>query len=98
MADYDEQAVFLGFNAMCSTTRRLQKMMEKKESEPVESTLENIEDGMKRELFQIDVENEARGILVHIQAEDSGDAVFMAGFVISGFRKLGIDCKSKAII
>lgn len=49
------------------------------------------------ELFNIDIENQARGIKVSIKCEDSGDAVFMAGFVTSAFRKLGVETKSKVM-
>lgn len=73
-----------------------EKQDDEKPLEDVEEIIEkDLTDG--EEIFHIDISNEARGIKVSIDCEDSGDAVFMAGFVISGFRKLGVEAKSKVM-
>jgi len=78
-------------------------MQEQKENEePVESVTEIIETGIEKgkdltdgeELFNIEMSNDSRGITVKIHCADSADAVLIAGFVISAFRKLGIESKS----
>jgi len=58
------------------------------------STIEpkDLTDG--EELFNIEMSNDSRGITVKIHCADSADAVLIAGFVISAFRKLGIESKS----
>jgi hypothetical protein len=95
------------FEKMKEEREEIEKMYQEEHPEkPVESMQELIEKGVNEkpkdlsdgeELFNIDIECEARGIHVAIHAEDSGDAVFMAGFVISAFRKLGVEAKSKVM-
>jgi hypothetical protein len=98
------------FEKMKEEREEIEKMYQEEHPEkPLESE-EIVDDGIEKgenekaqdltdgeELFNIDIENAYRGIKVSIHCADSGDAVFMAGFVISAFRKLGVEAKSKVM-
>ena len=90
LQQYSETSLETAFVSMCHDPRRYQKMMEEKQK-PKEKDLSEWEQ------FSMRIEQEERGIDIILHCKDPCDLVFLAGWLISGFKKLDVEPKVKVL-